>query len=87
MAGAVQDLSSYERKRDALRDRYLDGAPAGDEAATGGVDHLALICSDLEATIAQRTDQALAALDAADAPDDARHELIALAHFVSRREL
>ena len=44
----------YQARRDALRDRWLDrdGAESGDAAFTGGVDHLALICSDMDRTIA-----------------------------------
>jgi catechol 2,3-dioxygenase-like lactoylglutathione lyase family enzyme len=45
-------MSDYEARRAALKQRYLgkdDGArPA---LATGGVDHLALICTDIEKTI------------------------------------
>jgi catechol 2,3-dioxygenase-like lactoylglutathione lyase family enzyme len=45
-------LSEYQARRDALKQRYLsveEDAPRS--VNTGGVDHLALICSDLEATI------------------------------------
>lgn len=46
------DLSLYQHRREELKRRFL---PAGEQPAptvgTGGVDHLALICSDLEATI------------------------------------
>ena len=47
---------SYEAKREALKAKYIGDAPApssdvtAGEVATGGVDHLALICSDLDAT-------------------------------------
>ena len=43
--------------------------------------------ADLEVTIASRADAALSALDAADVPEPARHELAALAEFVSQREV
>jgi len=50
----------YEAKREALRQRYLgaraDGAQDGPPTYTNGVDHLALICSDLDATIAFYTE-------------------------------
>jgi catechol 2,3-dioxygenase-like lactoylglutathione lyase family enzyme len=49
----------YESKREALRERYLSDANSGADSEngsptlyTGGVDHLALICSDIDATIA-----------------------------------
>ncbi len=43
----------HEGRREAMRRRYLpSGAPVPAEVGTEGVDHLALICSDLEATIA-----------------------------------
>lgn len=42
--------TDYEKKRDALRAKYIDDRPP-ESVATGGVDHLALICSDLDATI------------------------------------
>jgi catechol 2,3-dioxygenase-like lactoylglutathione lyase family enzyme len=48
----MADLNFHQRRREALKQRYLpaDGqSPA--TASTGGVDHLALISSDLEATI------------------------------------
>lgn len=43
--------------------------------------------ADLEAAIATRTDQAIAAITAADIVDAARDELVALAAFVSQREV
>src|SRR5205809_2079401 len=48
----MPELSRYQARREELKQRYL---PAGEWAPqplrTGGVDHLALICSDLDATI------------------------------------
>ena len=41
----------HEKKRAALCEKYLTDDPLAAGVATGGVDHLALICSDLEATI------------------------------------
>jgi catechol 2,3-dioxygenase-like lactoylglutathione lyase family enzyme len=42
----------YQERRQALAARYLStDAPPSAPTTTGGVDHLALICSDLEATI------------------------------------
>jgi catechol 2,3-dioxygenase-like lactoylglutathione lyase family enzyme len=48
----MSDLSHYQARREDLKRRYLsaDSSPA-QPVMTGGVDHLALICSDLEATI------------------------------------
>ncbi|MDJ0769666.1 MAG: polyprenyl synthetase family protein [Ilumatobacter sp.] len=43
--------------------------------------------ADLEASIARLTDEAVAAIDATDLVDPARDELIALAAFVSQREV
>ncbi len=46
------NLNAYEARREALRERYLSGEPpAPDSVLTGGVNHLALISSDLDATI------------------------------------
>jgi len=48
----MADLSHYQERRRALTARYLSGdMPDTHPLQTGGVDHLALICSDLEATI------------------------------------
>lgn len=48
----MSELSVYQKRREELKRRYLSVAEAAPAAArTGGVDHLALICSDLEATI------------------------------------
>ena len=48
----MRELSYYQERREALKKTYL---PAGEIApqnvATMGVDHLALICSELERTI------------------------------------
>ena len=50
-----RDRAFYDARREELRRRFLppkaNGADAGAERATGGVDHLALICSDLETII------------------------------------
>src|SRR5919197_4493264 len=48
----MADLSFYQTRREALRARYLpEGETTSRPTSTGGVDHLALICSDLDATI------------------------------------
>lgn len=48
----MPDLSFYQTRREELKARYLSGAEAPSQPLyTGGVDHLALICSDLDATI------------------------------------
>ena len=48
----MPDLSTYEDRRNALKQQYLsDDKPAIPPAYTGGVDHLALISSDLDKTI------------------------------------
>src|SRR6266849_1556277 len=48
----MADLSLYQKRREELSRRYLQTeAPALQPVYTGGVDHLALISSDLEATI------------------------------------
>ncbi len=47
----MADLSIYETKRERLKERYLDTEPAAGPVGTGGVDHLALISSDLDATL------------------------------------
>ncbi len=48
----MANLNAYEARREALRERYLSGEqPAPDSILTGGVNHLALISSDLDATI------------------------------------
>lgn len=48
----MADLNVYDHRREELKRRYLSaGAPAPSSVRTGGVDHLALISSDLDATI------------------------------------
>jgi len=48
----MTDLSVYQARREELKRRYLsEDAPVVQQVVTNGVDHLALICSDLEATI------------------------------------
>ncbi len=43
---------NHEARREALRQKFLpEGEPSSGAVSTGGVDHLALICSDIEATI------------------------------------
>lgn len=44
-------MSDYEARRAALRARYLADDDGQADLTTGGVDHLALICSDIERTI------------------------------------
>ena len=49
----MADPGDHEARRERLRQRYLsDAAPAAEPLRTNGVDHLALISSDLDATIA-----------------------------------
>jgi glyoxylase I family protein len=48
----MADLSVYHPRREELKARYLSAPQAASPPTyTGGVDHLALICSDLDATI------------------------------------
>src|SRR6516165_4375808 len=48
----MADLSLYQTRREELKQRYLPGeAKIPETTRTDGVDHLALISSDLEATI------------------------------------
>jgi len=48
----MQDLSVYQKRREALKAKYLpDGQAPPQSVRTAGVDHLALICSELERTI------------------------------------
>lgn len=46
----TRNIDAYEARRESLRERYLD-APATTDVITAGVDHLALISSDLERTV------------------------------------
>ena len=52
-AATDSETIDYEARRDALRARYVTppATSSASEVATNGVDHLALICSDLEKTI------------------------------------
>ena len=51
----MKDLSLNQAKREKLRQMYLETSGtrsgAADVALTGGVDHLAMISSDIERTI------------------------------------
>jgi len=48
----MAELDAHEARREALRARFLsDETPAPDTVLTGGVNHLALISSDLDATL------------------------------------
>ena len=48
----MRDLSFYHERREALKKSYLPtGEAVLQPAQTAGVDHLALICSELERTI------------------------------------
>jgi glyoxylase I family protein len=48
----MRDLSFYQERREALKKSYLPkGEIAPQPLQTAGVDHLALICSELERTI------------------------------------
>jgi len=48
----MRDLIFYQERREALKRSYLPHGEAEPRAVpTSGVDHLALICSDLERTI------------------------------------
>jgi glyoxylase I family protein len=48
----MPDLNFYEKRREVLRNSYLSvGEPAPQPVKTIGVDHLALICANLERTI------------------------------------
>ena len=50
--GAMADPNLHELRREELRQRYLRTDESADPAVgTGGVDHLALISSDIDATI------------------------------------
>lgn len=48
----MPELSVYQARREELKQRYLSTPPPqSSSVVTNGVDHLALICSDLDATI------------------------------------
>jgi glyoxylase I family protein len=48
----MKDLSFYQARRETLKKNFLHGSEAlSQPVQTTGVDHLALICSDLEHTI------------------------------------
>jgi catechol 2,3-dioxygenase-like lactoylglutathione lyase family enzyme len=48
----MRDLSFYQERREALKKSYLPAGEAPSQPVeTAGVDHLALICSELERTI------------------------------------
>ncbi len=51
----MDDLSAYEAKRETLRQKYIGKESVAPEPANGagtcGVDHLAMISSDIERTI------------------------------------
>jgi glyoxylase I family protein len=53
----MPDLTFYQKRREALKNSYLpSGAIEPRPVQTAGVDHLALICSELERTIAFYTE-------------------------------
>jgi catechol 2,3-dioxygenase-like lactoylglutathione lyase family enzyme len=53
----MQDLSVYQKRREALQAKYLpDGQAHPQSVRTAGVDHLALSCSELEHTISFYTE-------------------------------
>jgi glyoxylase I family protein len=53
----MADLTFYQQRREELKKHYLTSIePASRTVATSGVDHLALICSELEKTIDFYTD-------------------------------
>jgi hypothetical protein len=48
----MPELSVYQARREELKQRYLSAAGEAPQSVnTGGVDHLALICLDGDATI------------------------------------
>jgi catechol 2,3-dioxygenase-like lactoylglutathione lyase family enzyme len=49
----MPDLTFYQKRREALKESYLPGGEGATtkEGQTAGVDHLPLICSDLERTL------------------------------------
>ena len=53
----MADWSFYQQRREEIKKHYLPAAaPSPQAVATVGVDHLALICSNLEKTIDFYTD-------------------------------
>lgn len=46
----MTDLAEYDERRQALRAKYLN-EDASNPVSTSGLDHLALICSDMDATV------------------------------------
>jgi len=53
----MPELNVYQARREELKQRYLSAAGEAPQSVnTGGVDHLALICSDHTATIQIYTD-------------------------------
>ena len=53
----MQDLTFYQARREALKETYLPaGEAVSQQVRTAGVDHLALICSELERTISFYTE-------------------------------
>jgi geranylgeranyl diphosphate synthase type I len=66
------------------------GRPGLDDGEVADIQQVIIdtgALSDLESTIARLTSQAIRALDAVALTDEAHHELIALAEFVSQREV
>jgi catechol 2,3-dioxygenase-like lactoylglutathione lyase family enzyme len=48
----MAELNVYQQRREELKQRYLSAEePVVHPVHTGGVDHLALICSDLDTTV------------------------------------
>jgi len=53
----MDQANPYEAKRRALQEKFMDGdAPKEGAVGTGGVHHLVLISSDLQATVSFYTD-------------------------------
>ena len=53
----MPEITHYQERRAALKKKYLpDGETAPQSPQTAGVDHLALICSELERTISFYTE-------------------------------
>ena len=52
----MADGTDYGLRREQLKARYALADAGAENVGTGGVDHLALICSDLDATIRFYTD-------------------------------